>query len=46
MWEELQDPGQEEVLRLDVVGIESDKVKVRQSVLGQVQCPVKQLWTQ
>ena len=34
-WEELQDTRQEKVVRLDVVWLEGNKVKVHKSVLGQ-----------
>lgn len=36
MGEELQDPRQKVVVRLDVVGGEGHEVKVRQRVLGQL----------
>ena len=36
MWEELQDPRQEEIVRLDVVWLECDKVKAHESVLGEL----------
>ena len=42
-WEELQDPRQEVVVRLDVVGGEGHKVKVCQRVLGQLKRLVKKL---
>ena len=42
-WEELQDPRQEVVVRLDVVGGEGHKVKVCQCVLGQLERLVEKL---
>ena len=42
-WEELQDPSQEEIVRLNVIRLECDKVEVHQSVLGELQCLIEQL---
>ena len=42
-WEELQDTSQEEIVRLDVVWLERDKVEAHQSVLGELQCLIEQL---
>ena len=42
-WEELQDTGEEEIVRLDVLRIKCDEVKVRQCILRQLQRLIEKL---